>query len=74
MCEANAYLRREGGEELIMEAVDLVRPEPEGVFLVNIFGDQRLVDAEIEALELAAHRVVLRPRRCRDSSVGRARD
>ena len=29
MCEANAYLIKDGSEKVIMESVDIVRPEGE---------------------------------------------
>jgi predicted RNA-binding protein len=42
MCEANAYLLKEGKEELILEAVDIVEPHEEGkIRLANIFGEQK---------------------------------
>ncbi len=40
MCEANAYLIQEDEKKLIMEAVDTVEPEGDGIRLVSIFGDQ----------------------------------
>ena len=41
MCEANAYLIDGDEERLIMEAVDKVEPEENGLLLVNIFGEQK---------------------------------
>ena len=41
MCEANAYMLKDGEETLLMESVDLVEPEADGTIrLVGIFGDQ----------------------------------
>jgi predicted RNA-binding protein len=60
MCEANAYLREGESEQLIMESVDKVEPEEEGLRLVNIFGEQKFIKARIEALSLVDHRIVLR--------------
>jgi predicted RNA-binding protein len=60
MCEANAYLREGESEQLIMESVDKVEPEEEGLRLVNIFGEQKFIKAKIEALSLVDHRIVLR--------------
>ncbi|MHC1743451.1 MAG: CooT family nickel-binding protein [Syntrophobacteraceae bacterium] len=59
MCEANAYLVKDGKEELIMEAVDILRPESEGVYLQGLFGDQRWVKARIKEMNLVDHRIVL---------------
>jgi predicted RNA-binding protein len=59
MCEANAYLREGDSEQLIMESVDKVEPEEEGLRLVNIFGEQKFIKAKIQALSLVDHRIVL---------------
>ena len=61
MCEANAYLIENQQPTLIMEAVDTVEPEEDGLRLVNIFGDQKFVKARIESLSLVDHKVFLKP-------------
>lgn len=63
MCEANAYIIEDPESEprLIMESVDTVEPEEEGLRLVNIFGDQKFVKARVESLSLVDHKVYLRP-------------
>ena len=60
MCEANAYLLNDTGETLIMEAVDEVLPEGEGLKLVNIFGEQKFLRAVIHSLSLVDHKVFLK--------------
>lgn len=60
MCEANAYIIRDGDEELVMEAVDKVEPENNGLRLVNIFGDQKFMQAHIHALSLVNHKILLK--------------
>jgi predicted RNA-binding protein len=59
MCEANAYMVSDGQEKLIMEAVDKVEPEEKGLRLVNIFGEQKFVNARIQSLALIDHKIVL---------------
>lgn len=59
MCEANAYLIKDGKEELIMEAVDILRPESGGIYVQGIFGDQRWVKARIKEMNLVDHRILL---------------
>ena len=59
MCEANAYLLQNGEEQLIMESVDIVRPEKEGIYLQDIFGGQRTVKARIKEMNLVDHRILL---------------
>ena len=59
MCEANAYLDVEGREELILESVDVVEPmEGEGFLLVNIYGNQKTVQAPLKRMELVNHRLI----------------
>lgn len=59
MCEANAYLLKGGKEELILEDISVLRPEPEGLYLQNIFGEQRRVKARIKEMNLLDHRIIL---------------
>ena len=59
MCEANAYLYKDGKEELILETVDLVEPREQGGFLLkNIYGDQKTVQGKIKRMNLVNHRIV----------------
>ena len=60
MCEANAYLLTDAGETLVMEAVDDVLPEGDGLKLVNIFGEQKFLRATIHSLSLVDHKVFLK--------------
>ena len=60
MCEANAYVIEGENKTLIMEAVDTVEPEEDGLRLTSIFGDQKFVKASIHALSLVDHQIYLR--------------
>jgi len=42
MCEANAYIYRDGSEELYLENVDVMKPEDGKIFLKNLFGEQKV--------------------------------
>jgi predicted RNA-binding protein len=59
MCEANAYLLKEGKEELVLEDLMILRPEQEGLYLQNIFGEQKRIKARIKELNLVEHRIIL---------------
>jgi predicted RNA-binding protein len=59
MCEANAYLIESGEETLVMENVDVLRPEGNGIYLQDIFGGQRTIKARIKELNLVEHRILL---------------
>ncbi len=60
MCEANVYLERDGEEELLLEAVYILRPEDGKIYMVNIFGEQKTVRASFKRLDLAEERIVLK--------------
>jgi predicted RNA-binding protein len=60
MCEANAYLIEGDSERLVLESVDKVEPEQGGLRLVNIFGEQKFINATIYALSLVDHKILLR--------------
>lgn len=59
MCEANAYLIESGEETLVMENVDILRPEGNGIYLQDIFGGQRTLKARIKEMNLVDHRILL---------------
>lgn len=61
MCEANAYLLEEGKETLLMEAVDKVEPDENGIRLVSIFGEQKFIKGYIASLSLVDHKVYISP-------------
>ncbi len=41
MCEAAAYILKNGQEELVMDSVDIIEPEGDRLRLVSIFGEQK---------------------------------
>ncbi len=59
MCEANAYLRKDGTDELLLENVDRVIPQEDGIMLEDIFGKRQLVKAKIKELALVDHKIIL---------------
>ena len=60
MCEANAYIKRDGHETLVMEGVFVLKPEGDKILLENIFGEQKLIDAKISQISLMEHKIILR--------------
>ena len=59
MCEAAAFMLKNGREELVLQDVDLIEPEGENLRLVNIFGEQKVLKASILSLNLVNHKVIL---------------
>jgi predicted RNA-binding protein len=60
MCEANAYILKNGQEELLLSEVDIIEPEGDGLRLVSIFGEQKLIKADIQQINLVNHKIILR--------------
>ncbi len=59
MCEANAYIYKDGAEELYLENVDVMKPEEGKIFLKNLFGEQKVFEGQIREISLLRHRIVL---------------
>jgi len=59
MCESNAYIIKDGREELLLEKVDKLIPEGDTIILENIFGTKKIVKARIKEMALVDHRIVL---------------
>ncbi|MFO8084519.1 MAG: CooT family nickel-binding protein [Desulfobacterales bacterium] len=59
MCEANAYMVKNGQEQLIMESVDIIEPEGiDGYRIVGIFGDQKHIKGRIKLMNLVDHKIL----------------
>ena len=59
MCEANAYILQDDKEELILESVDLVKPQDgDGFLLVDIFGTQKVVRGRLKQMNLVEHKII----------------
>ncbi len=59
MCEANAYIFRDGKEEIYLEAVDILRPEGDSIYLRSIFGEQKVFKGKIKEMSLLNHKIIL---------------
>ena len=59
MCEASAYLIKDGEEEFVLESVDVLEIEDGEITIVNIFGEQKRIKARIRSLSLVDHRIIL---------------
>lgn len=62
MCEASAYIIKNGEEDLFMESVDLMEPIEEDTYrLTSIFGDQKILKGRIRYMNLVNHKMVFDP-------------
>jgi predicted RNA-binding protein len=58
VCEANAYVTKDGEEQLLLESVDLVEPEdPDSFRLVSIFGEQKIIRGRLKGMNLVNHKI-----------------
>jgi predicted RNA-binding protein len=59
MCEASAFLFKDGQEELLLESVDEITPEGDKEFrLINIFGEQKIIKARLKSMNLVSHKIL----------------
>ncbi len=61
MCESDVYLLKDGKEERIFEGVNLLENREGQVRVVNIFGEEREIEAQIKVLSLVDHKIILAP-------------
>jgi predicted RNA-binding protein len=55
VCEAKVYIGDEGAEQKVMDDVVLVQPEGDAYLLVNLLGEQKLVQGHIEKIDFLHH-------------------
>lgn len=60
MCEANAYVVIDDQEELLLPNVASVEREGTKLLLVDLFGEQKLIEGEIVRLDLLNHKIIIK--------------
>jgi predicted RNA-binding protein len=61
MCEAHAFIVKDGKEERILESVDLVELDGDEVKLVSIFGEQKTIKARLKSYNNREGKIVFEP-------------
>ncbi|MDY7037087.1 MAG: CooT family nickel-binding protein [Thermodesulfobacteriota bacterium] len=61
MCEAHAFILKDGMEEKIMESVDLVELDGDEVKLVSIFGEQKTIKAMLRLYDNTKRKIIFEP-------------
>lgn len=59
MCEAHAYILKNGEEEMLLENVDQLEVEGEEIRMINIFGEQKIIKATIRSYNNTERKIVL---------------
>jgi len=62
MCQSNAYMIENGKEEMILSDIISIKPAENGLRLTNLFGEEQIVEASIEEVDLINHKIKLTPR------------
>jgi len=60
MCEASAYILKDGKEELFLESVDILEPQEGGkLYLRSLTGEQKILTGRIKKIRLIEHKIIL---------------
>ena len=59
MCDLKAFGRKNDREDLILEAVNLIRVESGEVILRSLFGEEKRVRGEVREVSLVKNKVVV---------------
>lgn len=59
MCESTAYIVINGKEEEAMEHVDFLENQEGKVKMVNLFGEEKVVQGRVKSLSLVDHKIIL---------------
>jgi predicted RNA-binding protein len=59
MCEAHAFVFKDGREEKLLENVDQVDVEGDEIRMINIFGEQKILRAKIKSYNNAEGKLLL---------------
>ena len=60
MCEAVVFLVKDGESTRLMENVVTVVPDGDKLLLTDLFGEQKLITATIDTIDLIAHEIILK--------------
>lgn len=61
MCDVNVFVVKNGVEEKVLENVDIIESVDGGMRLVNIFGEERTIDAKLLHYNNSEKRMVFQP-------------
>ena len=59
MCEAHAYILKDGQEEKLLENVDEVEVDGERIRMINIFGEQKIIQGRIKRYNNSERKILL---------------
>lgn len=62
MCQSTAYLLKGDTIEEYLADIATIIPEGTKLRLINLFGEEKVIEAEIAEIDLLEHKILLKPR------------
>lgn len=59
MCEANAYILNDAGEELFLQNVNKIIPQDDLLIMEDIFGERKLLRGRVKEIILLDHKIII---------------
>jgi len=61
MCEAHAFVLKDGEEKKLMENVDKLEMDGDMIKIVNIFGEQKILKGKMRSYNNTDRKILLEP-------------
>jgi predicted RNA-binding protein len=61
MCEAQAFILKDGREETILDSVDILETEGDEIRLINIFGEQKMLKGRLKRYDYRQGKMLFEP-------------
>ena len=59
MCEAHAFVLKNGEEKKLMENVDMVEMDGDVIKIINIFGEQKILEGRMRSYNNTDRKILL---------------
>lgn len=59
MCQTTVFLLEGGKETLILNDVVSILPEAGRIRMMNLFGEEKIVEGKIKHVDLLTHRIII---------------
>lgn len=59
VCESNVFLKKNESEEILLEDVEILRPEGDEIYLANIHGEEKRLKARLVLVNFSEHKAIL---------------
>jgi len=59
MCEATAYILKQGMEEVFVKDVDVLESNGDELRITSLYGEQKTLKGKIKSISLIEHKIIL---------------